>query len=57
MCALHNSFYKKPDYVSLKGFDGREEELDAIFEKGILIILSIFEGNDVKAFSAIDNKL
>ena len=42
LCALHNSFFKKPSYVSMKGFDGREDQLDSIFEKGILIILSCF---------------
>jgi hypothetical protein len=57
LCALHNSFFHKPDYVLMKGFDGREDQLDIIFEKGILIILSCFEGNEIKTFRAIDNKL
>ena len=58
-CSLHNSFYKKPDYVAMKGFDGAAEQqnLNSIFEKTILIILSCFEGNELKTFKAIDNKL
>ena len=45
--------------VAIKGFDNadKKKELNAIFEKGILIILSCFEGNELKTFKAIDNKL
>ena len=59
LCALHNTFFNKKEVKLAKGFDkkDKEKELDAIFEKGILIVLSCFEGNDLKTFKAIDNKL
>lgn len=41
----------------MKGFDGKEDLLDAIFFKAIQIILSNFEGDDLKTFQSIDNKL
>lgn len=57
VCTLHNTFFNKPDVVSQKGFEGRENLIDDIFFKAIQIILSNFEGNDLKTFQAIDNKL
>lgn len=57
VCTLHNTFYNKPEVLSIKGFDGKEELLDQIFFKTIQIILSNFEGDDIKTFQSIDNKL
>jgi hypothetical protein len=57
VCTLHNTFYNKPDVVSMKGFEDKEDQLEAIFFKAIQIILSNFEGDDLKTFQSIDNKL
>ncbi len=57
VCTLHNTFFGKPDVITLKGFDGRQDLLDALFFKAIQIILSNFEGDDPKIFESIDNKL
>lgn len=56
VCALYTNM-NKPNVLSLKGFDGREDQIDKIYEKAIQIILSNFEGNDINTFRAVDNKL
>lgn len=57
VCALQNTFFGKPDVISARGFDGHEDLIDQIFFKTIQIILSNFEGNEIKTFYSIDNKL
>lgn len=57
VCALQNTFFGKPDVISARGFDGHEYLIDQIFFKTIQMILSNFEGNEIKTFYSIDNKL
>lgn len=56
VCALQSTF-SKPENVSLKGFDGRENLIEDIYFKAIQIILSNFEGNEQKTFVILDSKL
>lgn len=58
VCSLYSTFFSnKSEAISMKGFDGKEDLLDDIFSKAIQIILSNFEGDDLKTFQSIDNKL
>ncbi len=55
LCQLRQSFI--PDKVVMdRGFKTREP-VEAIYYKSLKIILSNFEGNDLKTFEAVDSKL
>ncbi len=55
LCQLRQSF--NPDKVVFdRGFKTREP-VEAIYYKSLKIILSNFEGHDLKTFEAVDSKL
>lgn len=55
LCQLRNSFASEQT-VADRGFKSLEH-VEAIYYKSLKIILSNFEGNDIKTFEAIDSKL
>jgi hypothetical protein len=55
---MHKFFTEKNKAnLAKRGFENNEEPLNQIYFKSIEIILSNFEGNDVKTFEAISQKL
>lgn len=58
LCQMHKFFTEKNKAnLAKRGFENNEEPLNQIYFKSIEIILSNFEGNDVKTFEAISQKL
>jgi hypothetical protein len=55
LCQLRESFATEK-VVFDRGFKTREH-VEAIYYKSLKIILSNFEGNDLKTFEAVDSKL
>jgi len=55
LCQLRDSFVEEK-VVFDRGFKTREH-VEAIYYKSLKIILSNFEGNDLKTFEAVDSKL
>lgn len=50
-------FFSKDGNLSKRGFENDIQPLNDIYFKSIEIILSNFEGNDLKTFEAVDLKL